>query len=373
MTMHVLHLGFEHPHMPGAGGGSRRTHEIDRRMVAAGERVTVLTTRFPGCDDPENTEVDGVRYVPVGRGAGANRLTRLLGYVAGLPGAVRRLRGDADLVVEDFFAPFSTMAAPLWSGRPTVGVVQWLHARDKARQYKVPVHWIERAGTRTHRRLVAVSQGTAEKLRGLNPRARVDVIGNGIDPALFEATPRLGHDVVFVGRLELQGKGLDLLLQAWAAVCGEIEGDLLIAGGGVEEERVRRYAAQLGVTDRVRFLGWVSGAEKVELLAQARLVVVPSRHETFGMVALEALATATPVVIFDIPCLREVVPPGVGWTVPAFDVGALASRLVEVLADPEALTAAGAQGRELARGFDWDALAAAQLAVYREVLDAAPR
>lgn len=364
--MRILHLGFEHPRMPGAGGGSRRTHEIDRRLAAGGHRVTVLTTRYPGATD---AVVDGVRYVPVGPWAGTHRLSRLAGYVLGLPAAVRRHRAGADVVVEDFFAPFSTMAAPRWTGRPTVGVVQWLHARDKARQYKLPFHLVERAGVRRHHRLVAVSRGTAEKLRALNPAARVDVIGNGVDRALLEAPTTVGRDVVFLGRLELEGKGLDLLLAAWKEVGEQVGGELLIAGGGPEEPRVRRFAE--GIRG-VRFLGWCDGAEKAALLAGARLVVVPSRHETFGMVAVEALATGTPVVAFDIPCLREVVPPEVGWTVPPFDVDALAACLVEAAGDAGRLAAMGAAGRELARAYDWDALAGAQLAVYEEVAAGRP-
>ncbi|MEJ2885877.1 glycosyltransferase family 4 protein [Actinomycetospora aeridis] len=366
--MRILHLAFEHPRMPGAGGGSRRTHEIDRRIAAAGHEVTVLTTRYPGAVEDV---VDGVRYVPVGPGTGGNRLSRLAGYVLGLPAAVRRHRAGVDVVVEDFFAPFSTMAAPRWTGRPTVGVVQWLHARDKARQYKLPLHLVERAGVRRHHRLVAVSEGTAEKLRGLNPDARVDVVGNGVDRALLEAPTTVGRDVVFVGRLELEGKGLDLLLRAWQRVGAQVGGELLIAGGGPEEARVRRFADELGVTG-VRFLGWCDGPEKTALLAGARLVVVPSRHETFGMVAVEALATATPVIAFDIPCLREVVPPGVGWTVPPFDVDALAARLLDAAGDAGRLAAMGARGREFARAYDWDALAQAQLAVFREVASGVP-
>jgi Glycosyl transferase 4-like domain len=54
-TVRVLHLGFEDPAMPGAGGGSVRTHEINRRLVARGHEVTVLTTRFPGCADASRT------------------------------------------------------------------------------------------------------------------------------------------------------------------------------------------------------------------------------------------------------------------------------------------------------------------------------
>src|SRR4051794_10905791 len=96
--LRVLHLGFEDPRMPGAGGGSVRTREINRRLGAAGLVVTVLTTRYPGCADGV---YEGVRYEHVGIGRGNNRLTRLLGYVALLPAAVRAHR-DADLVVEDF-------------------------------------------------------------------------------------------------------------------------------------------------------------------------------------------------------------------------------------------------------------------------------
>ena len=360
--MRVLHLGFEHPRMPGAGGGSRRTHEIDRRIVAAGHDVTVLTTNYPGAAD---SVIDGVRYVPVGWGRGTNRWTRLAGYVAGLPLAVRRHRGDADLVVEDFFAPFSSMAAPRWTGRPTIGVVQWLHAGDKARQYRLPLDRVERAATRTHHRLIAVSAGTAEKLRALNPRARVDVVGNGVDRALLDTPGGPGANVVYLGRLELEGKGLDLLLRAWHRVGAQVGGELLIAGGGAEEHRVRRFVVDLGIRG-VRFVGWRDGEAKAALLAGARLVVVPSRAETFGLVAVEALAAGTPVVAFDIPSLREVVPPEVGWTVPAFDVDALGACLVAASADEAGLAAKGAAAREFARGYDWDALAAAQLAIYEE-------
>src|SRR6185437_10314258 len=255
-SVRVLHLGFEDPAMPGAGGGSVRTHETNRRLAARGHEITVLTTRFPGCVDRIQ---DGVTYLHVGAGRGGNKWTRLLGYVRGLPSAARKL--PADLVVEDFFAPFSSMAAPRWTGRPTIGMVQWLHV-------------LERIGVRSHRLLVAVSQGTAERLRALNPAAQVEVIGNGVERAAFAVPACAGRDVVFVGRLEYGGKGLDLLLAAWAQVHRMVEGDLVIAGGGPDEDRVRREVERLGLAKRVRFAGWVTGEAKWRLLAGARLAVV---------------------------------------------------------------------------------------------------
>ena len=185
-------------------------------------------------------------------------------------------------MVEDFFAPFSTMAAPLWTNAPTIGVVQWLHARDKARQYKLPLHWIERLGVRKHRRLISVSQGIGDRFKELNPNLHVDVIGNGVDPGIWNTQPHLGKDVLFLGRLELGHKGLDLLLEAWAQL-QRVEGNLLIAGTGPDEERLRTSIQEAGLSDRVQMLGWLSGDKKFQALSDARLLVVPSRHETFGL------------------------------------------------------------------------------------------
>ena len=366
--LRVLHLGFEDPLMPGAGGGSVRTHEINRRLVRAGMQVTVLTTCYPG--SAERVQ-DGVRYVPLGLSAGRTRLSRLFYYTGLLPLAVRSRPGH-DLVVEDFFAPFSSMAAPRWTGRPTIGVVQWLHAREKAAEYGVPFHLVERHAVRTHHTLISVSEGTAERLRMMNPDVHVEVIGNGVDSVAFEQSHRVGQDVVFIGRLETRGKGLDLLLQAWAQACPQLDADLVVAGSGPDEAELRQLADRLGVADRVRFVGWISGAAKYELLSSVRLAVVPSRHETFGLVAVEALASGTPVLAFDIPCLRDLVVPEVGWVVPAFDVRAFADQLVAQYRDPDRLQEKGRRGRSAARAFNWDTLAARQAEVYEAAAGVTP-
>ena len=146
-------------------------------------------------------------------------------------------------------------------------------------------------------------------------------------------------------------------MQAWARPA---PADLVVAGTAPDEAAVER----LGVADRVRFVGWISGTAKHDLLASARLAVVPSRHETFGLVAVEALASGTPVLAFDIPCLRDLVSPEVGCVVPAFDVQAFADQLVARYRDPDRLLEQGRGGRVAARAFDWDTLAARQAEVY---------
>lgn len=375
--LRILHLGFEDPAMPGSGGGALRTGEIDRRLAAAGHRVTVVCQRYPGATDRiERCGAGSVSWVHPGFGRGRTRLTRLLSYVVASVAAARRT--DADLVVEDFFAPVSSIAVPRWTRVPVVGVVQWLNAREKARQYHLPVHWVERWAVRTHRRLVAVSHGVAGQLAALSPAARIAVIGNGVDPVAFRTHRRAigageGTDVVFVGRLEIAQKGLDLLLDAWALAIDRVPGRLVLAGTGPDEQALRDRAERLGIAHRVRFAGWVAGADKFRLVGSARLAVVPSRFETFGIVAAEALAAGTAVVAYDIACLREVVPAESGVLVPLTgdherDATAYAEALVTTWHGDARRRVAAEHGPDMARIHDWDALARVQDDFYREVV-----
>lgn len=371
----VLHLGFEDPRQPGAGGGSVRTHEVNRRLAADGIEVTVACARWPGAAP---AVVDGVRYVPFGPRLGPLtrvRFTAQLAYFAAVLGGLWLLvrRTDPDIVLEDFAAPVSSTCVPYLTRRPVVGVVQWLFARDKARQYKLPFGAVERLGVASHSSMVAVSDDLGDELRRRNPAAQVAVVPNGLDPAAFDRPPpdtasddgSARRHLLYLGRLEIAQKGLDLLLRAYAHAAPLIDAQLHIAGDGPDEGVLRALAQELGIAERIRWLGRVDGTARFDLLATARVVCMPSRYETFGMVAAEALATGTPVLAFDIPCLRALVGDAVGVRVPAGDLTAYAEALAALAADPERCAALGAAGPPSVRRLDWDRIAAAQLAVYR--------
>jgi glycosyltransferase involved in cell wall biosynthesis/O-antigen/teichoic acid export membrane protein len=356
----VLHLGFEDFRRPGSGGGSERTHQINRRLARRFD-VTVLVSSWPGCQDRVE---DGVRYVHIGHPG--RYWVSVITYFLALPLQARRRA--ADLVVEDFAAPVSSALSPIWDRRPRLAMVQWLNAREKSRQYKIPFFLVEALGVYLHRRYIAVSEDLAATIRGRNPRAEVTVVPNGVErEALGVEAPDSGH-LVYLGRLEIAQKGCDLLLQAFAQIVSRTSARLILAGDGPDRERLLQMAADLGIADRVEFLGRVHGQEKYELLAGARLVAMPSRFETFGMVAVEALACGTPVLAFDIECLRAVVPEGCGELVPPFSVDEYAARLGALLTDPERTARMGARGRAFARGFDWDSIAEQQAEVYISVM-----
>jgi glycosyltransferase involved in cell wall biosynthesis/O-antigen/teichoic acid export membrane protein len=360
----VLHLGYEDPRRPGAGGGSVRTHEINRRLASSFD-IVVVCARFRGS---RSRDEDGVRYVHVGMaGLPGGDFAERLAYFAFLPWALLRYRSD--LVVEDFGAPFSTVAVPWMTTRPVVGVVQWLFAKEKSQQYHLPFAWVERLGVRSHYRMIAVSDDLGLVLSELNRRAAVSVVANGLDDDAFVGYDRPRSGIAYLGRLEVAQKGLDLLLEAFARVAEEIDQTLVIAGDGPDRQVLGDLARSLGIEDRVRFVGRIGADERFAWLASAELVAMPSRYETFGMVAAEALAVRTPVVAFDIPCLRALVDDTVGARVAAFDVGAFADALRSLSLDTVRSRHLGSAGPERIGGLHWGDLAAEQGHIYRQALE----
>jgi glycogen(starch) synthase len=357
----VLHLGFEDPLRPGAGGASMRTHEISRRLAQEFE-ITIVCASYAGARPRTQ---DGVRYVHVGLPLGY--FGSLLSYFAALPWALWRY--DSELVVEDFAAPFSSAAIGYLSRRPVLGVAQWLFASDKTRQYHLPFHVVEQIGLRSHRRIIAVSEGMADAVRTRNPMATVTVIPAGLPDEAFEdwAGPR--RDILYLGRLEMYGKGLDLLLYAFAKIADQVPQGLVIAGDGPDRHALEALASALGLRDRVRFVGWIPRDERFKWLSGADFIVMPSLYESFGLVAAEALAVNTPVVAFDIPCLREIVGTDVGAVVPKGDVDALAKAMWEMSVDPDRRATLGAAGRAKVAHLNWDVAAEAQGAIYREMTE----
>ena len=99
------------------------------------------------------------------------------------------------------------------TSRPVIGVVQWLNAEEKVAQYRMPFHWVERIGLASHRNLVAVSEDLAVELRRRNPKATICVVENGLPEEAFKPRNYVRRNILFLGRLDIAQKGLDMLLQ----------------------------------------------------------------------------------------------------------------------------------------------------------------
>jgi glycosyltransferase involved in cell wall biosynthesis len=362
--MKIVHLAFEDHRSPGSGGGGLRTHEINRRLAESHD-VTVVTARYPGAR--RRTE-DGVRYRPLGLNLG--HFASVVTYFLLLPifAAVQR----ADLIVEDFAAPISSALIPLFTRKPTVAVVQWMFARERSRHYRLPLFIFEDAGVRLHGRFVAVSGYVADQIRAANQDAAVEVVHAGVSvPRELRAPAHVAGRVLYLGRMEWGPKGLDLLLDSFARLASLPEAKLLLAGDGPDCARVSEVARRAGIDGRVEQVGRVTGPAKWCLLASATVVAIPSRHESFGLVAAEATAIGTPVVAFDLPPLHEILSDCGGLLVAPYDTEAFAAALGLVLTDDKQRSALAAQCRVQARRFDWDRAARAHDRVYRAAVQAA--
>jgi len=207
--------------------------------------------------------------------------------------------------------------------------------------------------------LVLVNSAAVEKeIRAHDlPIRRVDVVPNGVDLEAFRPAddwPNDGGYILFVGRLVPQ-KGVTFLLQALSVVlqrCPDTR--LIVAGDGELDLFLKRIARHLGIPHRVTFVDWKTGPDLVELYQQAKLVVVPSCYEPFGIVALEAMACGRPVIASRTGGLVEIVDDGVnGFLVEVGNYLQLAQRMAMLIQDDERRRTMGEAARRRAAEFSW--------------------
>jgi D-inositol-3-phosphate glycosyltransferase len=211
---------------------------------------------------------------------------------------------------------------------------------------------------------------------------RIEIIPPGVDHGVF--TPgnaarvrrhwRAGRDPVllFVGRIQPL-KGVDLAVQCLAAL-EHPRAQLVVVGGpsgtdgDAELSRVHRLARELGVADRVRFEPARAHEDLACYYRAADVVLVPSRTESFGLVALEAAACGTPVVASSVGGLRAIVDHGVsGYLVDERDPCAYAEYVDDVLRDPARAAEMRVRAAARAREYTWSIAAARLRRLYADV------
>ena len=266
--------------------------------------------------------------------------------------------------IESFTPPFSTSFLPLFSRAPVVGFAQNLSGIGMWHRYRVPFFLIERLGLGFYRYLVVLNPADSATVSHYSPSATVWVIPNSVDlPPLDERLIGRGEHILFLGRVQVWEKGLDLLLAAYAR--SGVTMPLLIAGAGTPREERKLAALLARAGGGAHWLGQVTGQRKAELLAHSAFVVMPSRSEAFGLAALEGMAYGKPVLHFDLPTLD--------WmdgdvSVAAFDTGGLARQLRELAADEPGRRELGRAARAAARRYGREVMAERYLGVMRQLL-----
>ena len=385
--LRILHTDTDDLENPLRGGQPVRTFAINSRLAARHE-ITVLTSVYRGCQP--TVQRTGVTYRRLGFRLPGFGLSPHLSFLARLGPAVRAL--EHDLVVEEFTPPVGFCGLPWWTNKPVVLVVQWYFFEQWERRYHLPFARWMRVLARRERYLHVIVQSDAmrRELAPLFPRATIRVIPCGLDDDAFAPTAATTHApgraqagavpaetagayVLFLGRLDLEHKGLDLLLHAWRKNCAAAQVPLILAGEGPARAWLEGFIHHHHLGRLVRLVGRVEGPAKTQLLAGARLVVMPSRYETFGLTALEAMAAARPLVCFDIPHLNELA--RAPWaelvtrtTDDPADTTEFGRAVLGLWREPERARAMGALGHAQAQAYRWDAIASQQEDFYREAL-----
>ncbi len=257
------------------------------------------------------------------------------------------------------------------------------HNSDPFRRWTA-VRWLDDRVLHRVERVIAISHAIARfvvEVEGADP-AKVRTVPYGLDPppappvtrAAASAALGLAGDgplVGLVGRAVRQ-KGVDVLVDAFPrVVAAHPQARLIIVGDGPLRPALERRARGLGLGRAVTFTGWVDGAAR--LMPAFDVVAIPSRWEGFGLVALEAMAAARPIVASNVDALAEVVVDGVtGVLVPHDDPGALADAVSRLLDDPADAAALGVNGlRRLRQEYSVARMVEATAALYAELLTGA--
>jgi len=229
-------------------------------------------------------------------------------------------------------------------------------------------------------RMIAIPKEEADYFYKLGvSRNKISVIPNGIsmhdfssqDDKDFREKFNIPNKpfVLFMGRLNAI-KGPDILLQAFIQIAKKSTDIQLVMAGPDDGmyRSLKETAQKHQLSDRVHFIGYVSGAEKSEAYHAAEMLVVPSRLEAMSIVALESAACATPVVMTDVCGFSELQDAGGGLEVPV-SVRALQDAVMTLLADPSKLRSMGVRAQMLIRKeYTWDISALKYRDICRTVL-----
>lgn len=374
---------------PHFGGVEEACRHLALEYRRRGHGAHVLTTRHPQ-DLPAHETVEGIgiwRFpfeMPRARPAGMARFARR--FPSDLRAVSRLLKTlESDIIHVQCVGPngLYALAAARTTGLPLVVTTQGERTMDAGRLYQTSAaaNWTLRRLLRRADYVTACSRQTlddAKQFAGFALDAKSRPVYNGIDLAEFDGIPPYVHPrpyLLGIGRVVPQ-KGFDLLIDAYARLHARLPDapDLIIAGDGPERAGLEAQADALGLGGRVHLVGRADRPLATALFRGCTVFALPSRQEPQGIVSLEAMACAKPVVAARVGGVPEVVLDGeTGLLFPGGDAGALADALHVLLSDPARAAALGRNGRARAEAhFTWGRIADQYFEIYRRVSRTAP-
>lgn len=385
--MRILICNYEYP--PLGGGGGVATAQLAQEL-AGRHQVTVLTSQGLGL--PQEAVENGVRVVRVPvffRKAQAT--ASMLSMLAYIPMAIkegkRLLRAEQyDVINTHFVLPTGPVGHALarFGGLPNVLTVHGGDLYDPSKFTSPHRHALLRAWVRRLTRhadtVVGQSKNTLDNVRNFYaPEIGGRQIPLGINRPVFSPVSRetCGYTqddilLVTVGRLVAR-KAVEQLI-AMMGNLGDNRVHLVVIGSGPQEQSLKAECTRQGLEDRVRFTGYISEAEKFQLLEMSDLYVSTSQHEGFGLVFLEAMHCGLPVVCYDQGGQTDFLQDGdTGYLVPLNDLTLFPARCRELINNADSRHAMGQHNQQLVEEYYIDNCARSYEEVFSEVLESGIR
>lgn len=344
--LRIIYLDFDDIRNPLlAAGQARATVEVGKRLVEKGHKVTVVCSRYPGYKDRKEF---GMYYKHIGIGTGNIKLNNLL-YILFLPFTVVKLQGD--VVIECFTAPISTLFSPLFTKIPVVALPSMFNAREFEKKYRLPFSAIEKFGLKFYKYILPYSDVDEGKVKSINPQIQSKIVKQGVGEEYLIIKRQSAKHILFLSRFDIEQKGIDLLLKAYAKVKKDLNLPLVIAGHGPDENKIKKLINGLKIENSVVIAGSAYGEKKEKLMKESLFVAFPSRHDELSLWTLEAMAASLPIVCFDIPESKWM-DDNVSLKAKPFNVSEYAKAMV-LAADEKKNRQMGLAAKKLAKKFSW--------------------
>jgi glycosyltransferase involved in cell wall biosynthesis len=355
---------------PEVGGLESHVFYLCRAVAALGHKVDVVTSRSkPGL--PPHEVMDGVHvwrtWFP-----GKNTV----GWTAHAAGSVPRsvaLAREADVLhAQAFQSVLPLQVARALSRTPLVTTFHTSHFLRLATRaaWRPVLRRLVAAGDHN----LAASVEIARVAEGLAPGHRVEALTNGVETSLFRRVepslppPAEGRRRIVVPRRLFQKNGVEYFVRALPRIAEQVDVEAVLVGDGPEREGLERLARQLGVAERLDFLGNRPNADMPGLLSSAELAVFPSLMEATSVAALECMACELPVAASDVGGLPEIVGEDVGGLFRPDDPEDLARVVVSLLQRTDLPALGAAARRRVVDHWSNARLARRHLEIYEELI-----
>lgn len=310
--MRILLLNWRDIKNPASGGAEILTHEIAKRLVKKGNKITQFSSRFPNSKREE--VIDGINFIREGNADIRNFFNSV--HFAAYRNYKKYFQGNFDLVIDEIHGiPFFT---PLYVKERKIALICEVAGRIWDTNFPFPFNLLgkftEHNYFRFYRGLkfLTISNSTKEELlmHGLK-EGDITVLPMGFTKP--KSLPNFSKErdltIIFVARL-LKAKGVEDAIKA----CNFLKKDvpkikLWILGRGEKsyEKELKELVKSLKLTKNVRFWGFVDQNKKFELMQKSHYLVVPSLKEGFGLTIPEAGYVGTPSIGYNVEGVRDII------------------------------------------------------------------